>query len=137
MGIGGRNRSWRTEGGRSGQKLENELLKLYRRQKKEGRNIVPRPNQCLRSGWPDSERDTHYNGNLDCLLSHDTSHAEYLIWPGEYLNRSWRLSELDSGGWFRDAAGGSVARTPACTYCTVLHCTALYLKLIVIVVAVE
>ncbi len=100
MGIGGRNRSWRTEGGRSGQKLENELLKLNRRQKKEGNKH--RPEAESMSPWPDSERNTHYNGNLDCLSSHDTSHAEYLIWPGKYLNGSWRLSELDSGSWFRE-----------------------------------
>jgi hypothetical protein len=54
------------------------------------------------SPWPDSKRDTNHNGNLDCLLSYDTPLAEYLTWPGEYLNRSWRLFELDLGGWFRE-----------------------------------
>jgi hypothetical protein len=61
------------------------------------------------SPWPDSKRDTNHNGNLDCLLSYDTPHAEYLTWPGEYLNRSWRLFELDLGGVgfvSGDAAGG-------------------------------
>lgn len=95
-GNWGRNRSWGTEGGRSGQKLENELLKLNRRQKKEGRKKY-RPEAESMSPWPDSERDTHDNGNLDCLLSYDTPHAEYLIWPGEYFESKLETIRIGLG----------------------------------------
>jgi hypothetical protein len=39
-------------------KIENELLKLNRRQKKEGRTIAPRPNQSLRRHRPTASTRT-------------------------------------------------------------------------------